>query len=445
MNRALHRDNVASAEALARDCRRIALPLQGPAGLDPLIARIAQARVVLLGEASHGTSEFYVWRAHMSRRLVEDHGFRFIAVEGDWPDCFAVNRYVKHRPGTPSSARDALRVFQRWPTWMWANWEVVALAEWLRRHNADRPEEQRVGFYGLDVYSLRESLEAVLEYLERVDGQAMAAARAAMRCFEPYLEDVHDYARAAARLVPESCAEEAVDLLVSLRAAALPPEPGDPESAFAADQNALVVRDAEAYYRAMIRGGPWSWNMRDRHMWATLERLLDFHGPASRAIVWEHNTHIGDARFTDMAAAGMVNVGQLAREALGEDQTALVGFSSHRGSVIAGHEWGAPLHRMHVPPAREGSWEDVLHRAGVGDSLLLMDRAAAPHLAEPRGHRAIGVVYDPETERWGNYVPTVMPRRYDALIHLEETRALHPLRLEALEDEEPPDTYPWGV
>ncbi len=433
-------------DGLIEQCDRLARPLGGLADLDPLMERIGDARYVLLGEASHGTSEYYVWRARISQRLIEEKGFSFIAVEGDWPDCFEVNRYVKGQAEVGGDAQAALRGFTRWPTWMWANWEVLAFVEWLRRRNAARPETRRVGFYGLDVYSLWESLNALVRYLERVDGHAMEAARRAYRCFEPYGGDVELYARARVSLVPASCEQEVIAMLRALRQSAPQDRAADPEAHFAAEQNALVVRDAESYYRAMIQGGEASWNVRDRHMVDTLDRLMRFHGPEARAIVWEHNTHIGDARATDMPRAGMVNVGQLARERHSEEGVVLVGFASHRGSVIAGSEWEAPMQRMPVPPGRLGSWEDVLYRTGRDHALFLLNEDAAHTgaFSEVRPHRAIGVVYDPYHER-GNYVPTVLPRRYDALIYLDETHALHPLRLDPRRDGEPPETYPWGM
>lgn len=433
-------------DALIEQCDRLARPLEGLVDLDPLMERIGDARYVLLGEASHGTSEYYVWRARISQRLIEEKGFSFIAVEGDWPDCFEVNRYVKGQAAVEGDAQAVLRGFTRWPTWMWANWEVLAFAEWLRGRNAARPETRRVGFYGLDVYSLWESLNAVVRYLERVDGHAVEAARRAYRCFEPYGGDVELYARAPVSLMPASCEQEVVAMLSALRRSAPQDRAADPEAHFAAEQNALVVRDAESYYRAMVQGGEASWNVRDRHMVDTLDRLMRFHGPEARAIVWEHNTHIGDARATDMPRAGMVNVGQLARERHSEEGVVLVGFTSHRGSVIAGSEWEAPMQRMPAPPARPGSWEDVLYRTGRDRALFLLNEDAAHTGAflEVRPHRAIGVVYDPHHER-GNYVPTVLPRRYDALIYLDETHALHPLRLDARRDGEPPETYPWGM
>jgi len=424
--------------------RAAALPLRGPHDLGPLLDRIGGARYVLLGEASHGTAEYYTWRAEITRRLVVEKGFSFVAVEGDWPDCYRVNRYLKGYPDAGESAREVLGTFARWPTWMWANEEVADLAEWLRAHNLRRPERQRVGFYGLDVYSLWDSLYAVMGYLRAHDPGALGAARAALRCFEPYGEDVQDYARATA-FVPEACAGEVADLLAELRRRA-PRHGGDDEARFDAEQNALVVKNAEHYYRIMVGGGPESWNVRDRHMAETLDRLMAHHGPGAKAVVWEHNTHVGDARFTDMADDGTVNVGQLVRERHGGAGVVLVGFGSHRGDVIAGEYWDATPERMPVPPGREGSWEDVLHRAVGGDRLLLFPGSErGDPLLETRGHRAIGVVYRPRFEHLGNYVPTVLPRRYDAFLYLDQTRALHPLPVAAREDREVPETFPSGV
>lgn len=429
---------------LVQHVARVATPLGGPADLDPLLERIGDARYVLLGEASHGTSEYYQWRARISQRLIREKSFSFIAVEGDWPDCYRVNRYVKGFPDSETDAREVLDAFVRWPTWMWANQEIVDLAEWLHRHNTGLPEDRKVGFYGLDVYSLWDSLYAVLGYLRKADPTALPAARRAFLCFEPYGEDVQEYARATA-LVPSACQNEVIALLKALRTREPPSRAGGREDYFAAEQNALVLKNAEAYYRAMVQGGPESWNIRDRHMTETLERLMHHHGPDTRAIVWEHNTHVGDARYTDMADDGMVNVGQLVRERHAGEGVVVVGFGSYRGTVIAAQEWEAPMEEMAVPPGREGSWEDVLHRAGEADKLLLLDdvREAGDFLEE-RGHRAIGVVYHPEYEQFGNYVPTVLPRRYDAFCHIDETHALHPLHLRpALE--KLPETYPWGV
>jgi len=429
---------------LTQQVARIALPLDRPADLNPLLERIGDARYVLLGEASHGTSEYYQWRARISRRLILEKGFSFIAVEGDWPDCYRLNRFVKGRPDSATNAREILEAFARWPTWMWANEEIVHLAEWLCQHNAGLAENNKVGFFGLDVYGLWESLYAVFSYLRKADPSMLPAARRAFLCFEPYGEDAQQYARATA-LVPTSCEDKVVALLKELRGTEPRHRADGREEFFAAEQSALVAKNAEAYYRAMVRGGPASWNIRDRHMTETLERLMRHHGPDARAIVWEHNTHIGDARATDMADEGMVNVGQLVLERHGGEGVFLVGFGSHHGSVIAAKDWEAPMEKMTVPPAREGSWDDVLHWACAGDRLLLLeDVGEADDFLTERGHRAIGVVYHPEYEQHGNYVPTVLPRRYDALCYVDKTHALHPLHLHpALE--KIPETYPWGV
>ena len=444
-------------EALAQSVQRQALPLRDARDLDPLLERIGDARFVLLGEASHGTSEYYTWRAELSKRLIREKGFSFIGVEGDWPDCYQVNRYVKSYPDSGPGAREVLHAFERWPTWMWANREIVELIEWIRRYNEQRrlPDERKIGFYGLDVYSLWDSMRAVIEYLDRIDPQLALGAKRAYRCFEPYHEDEQEYARAT-YLVPTSCEDEAVSVLRSLRDHAIEYREDGREAYFNAEQNALVARNAELYYRTMVRGGPESWNVRDHHMVDTLDRLMAHHrqtNPETKAIVWEHNTHIGDARFTNMASGGMVNVGQLVRQGHDEEGVVLVGFGSHRGTVIAGEEWGARMQRMHVPDARPESWEDVMHAAIVGApdqpgaALLVFeggDDGGIPDLDEPIAHRAIGVVYDPAHEHWGNYVPTVVPRRYDAFVFIDETKALSPLHM-PVREEEIPETFPSGM
>src|SRR5688500_4688164 len=432
---------------IANGIRQRALPLSDDSDLDPSVERIGNARYVLLGEATHGTSEFYTWRATLSERLIREKGFAFIAVEGDWPDCYQVNRYVKSYLESGSSARDVLHAFERWPTWMWANREVVELAEWLHEHNRRLPSTRQVGFYGLDVYSLWDSMTAVVSYLESVDPALARAARTAYRCFEPYAEDVQEYARATA-LVPTTCEREAVAVLAELRSTATEYREDGADAYFNAEQNALVARNAELYYRTMVRGGPTSWNVRDTHMVETLERLMKHHGRDAKAIVWEHNTHVGDARFTDMARAGMVNVGQLVRQAHDADDVVIVGFGTHRGTVIAGAEWGAPMQRMRVPNAKPDSVEDAWREAGTGDGLLLFDGSdtgGVPGLDEPIGHRAIGVVYDPHHESWGNYVPTIVPRRYDAFLYIENSSGVDALHMPVLVDGEVPETYPTGM
>lgn len=424
------------------EIRNKKLPLENETDLDPLLERIGDARIVMLGEASHGTHEYYTWRVRITKRLIEEKSFDFIAVEGDWPDCYRINRYVKGYT-QEENAREVLHHFERWPTWMWANWEIAALSEWLRERNKNQLRQARVGFFGLDVYSLSESMDAILDYLKKNDPQAYALAKQTARCFEPYLGDNgRDYALAS-RMVPELCENQVIDLLLEIQKRR-PMYDHDYENAFSTEQNALVAVNAERYYRAMVKGGGASWNVRDSHMQETLERLLDFHGPESKAIVWEHNTHIGDAGATDMADAGMYNIGQLARQRWGKEKVVLVGFGSYEGSVIAGGEWGADMEVMQMPEGMTGSWEWLLHEAGNDNKLLLMDDFQnTPGLQQKIGHRAIGVVYDPENER-GNYVPSVVPERYDAFLYIDRTTALHPLHIQP-HGGQIPDTYPFGV
>ena len=434
------------SRGLMREVRDLARPLRDPTDLDPLLDRIGNARVVLLGEASHGTHEYYTWRATVTRRLVEEKGFSFVAVEGDWPDCYRLNRFVKGYAGTSDKPAEALETFRRWPTWMWANEEVKHLIDWMRGYNDGRPDARKVGFYGLDVYSLWESLASVLDYLRRTDPDSLPAALHAWRCFEPYGEEAQEYARATL-YGDESCRDEVIDLLTRVRAAARAADGDGRDGQFVAEQNALVVKNAEAYYRAMVRSDNGSWNVRDRHMAETLDRLLAHHGRGAKAIIWEHNTHIGDARYTDMADDGMVNIGQLARERYGEDDTVLVGFGSYQGAVIAGDYWDAPWQEMRVPPAREDTWEDVLHKVLDRDALMIFPAAVSDEMSEWRGHRAIGVVYRPQHERYGNYVPTVLPRRYDAFLYIDESTAVRPMfrPTDAELPEEAPESYPTGV
>jgi erythromycin esterase-like protein len=424
------------------DIRSMARPLRTADDLDPLLDRIGDARLVLLGEASHGTDEYYHWRAALSRRLIAEHGFSFVAVEGDWPDCFRINRWVKNVADPGLSARGVLGEFARWPRWMWANEEVAGFVDWLHDHNASTGAD--VGFYGLDVYSLWESMHVVIDYLTSEHPYALDAAREAWSCFEPYAEDPQAYAYAT-RLVPASCEDEVVELLAELRRHAGTPDE-DPEAVLNARQNAEVLVGAERYYRAMVRADAQSWNIRDHHMADTLDRLLAQHGPAGKAIVWEHNTHVGDARATSMARNGMVNVGQLARERHADLGVVLVGFAGHHGGVIAADAWGESPRRLPVPSAPDGSHEQLLHDA-LGEPSLLVFPAADSQpawLTETRGHRAIGVVYHPETDRRGNWVPTVMGRRYDALCSFDSTEALRPLLREPAQRGVEQETYPAG-
>src|SRR5258706_10181183 len=286
------------------------------ASLEPLENDIGNSKVVMLGEASHGTHEYYTWRTAISKKLIREKEFQFIAVEGDWPDCYRINRYVKGYKDAGTDIANVLKSFDRWPTWMWANWEVAALAEWLSEYNRSLPIEKRVGFYGLDVYSLWDSMKAMMRYLDKEDKQAAQSVRKAILCFEPFNEDEQLYARWS--LNDHNCSDEVIALLKEIRMKARFLD-GDREAGFNTEQNALIAVNAERYYRSMVGFDNESWNIRDRHMMETLERLLRFHEPLSKGIVWEHNTHIGDARATDMARSGMVNIGHLAREKKGEE------------------------------------------------------------------------------------------------------------------------------
>jgi erythromycin esterase len=421
-----------------------AYPLHSKADLKPLFDRIGDARIVMLGEASHGTHEYYMWRAYISKKLIEERGFNFISVEGDWPDCYRLNRFVKGYDDKTLKAVDVLQSFDRWPSWMWGNWEVVSLADWLLKFNANRSADKKAGFYGLDVYSLWESMESIMSYLQKTDPMALKVAEEAFRCFEPYRQDEGRAYAHALRLVPDLCKNEVVQLLKEIRLK-LPQYNTDYENVFSAEQNALIAVDAEQYYRAMIQGGPHSWNVRDCHMATTLQRLLDFHGPDSKAIVWAHNTHVGDARATDMVDEGMYNIGELARMQYPSEETVLVGFGSYKGTVTAGRSWGAMTQTMDLPKAMEGSWESLLHAAGRENKLLLMDDFGSNDMMMENhiGHRAVGVVYDPQREQYGNYVPTILPLRYDAFIYLDQTSALHPLFID-FDKQQIPETYPFG-
>jgi erythromycin esterase-like protein len=429
-------------------------PLTGAAGdYDTLLELIGDARLVLLGEASHGTHEFYRERARITRRLIEERGFTVVAVEADWPDAYRVNRWVRGADddGSPLEALDG---FSRFPRWMWRNRDVLEFVTSLREHNdAVTAPGEKVGFYGLDLYSLFGSIEAVLRYLDEVDPEAAARARFRYSCFEHYGEDTQAYGYAAGFGMTQSCEDQAVQQLLELqrRAAELSRRDGRvPEDEFFyAEQNARLVANAEEYYRTMFRGRVSSWNLRDRHMAETLEALLAHFDRKSRtkAVVWEHNSHIGDARATAMGEEGEWNIGQLVRERHGT-AAVLVGFSTYTGTVTAASDWDAPAERKRVRPALPSSYEALFHRLAVPDFLLSIrgHEAAAEALTPARLERAIGVVYRPRTERQSHYFTARMAAQFDAVLHFDETTAVEPLDLtQGWEAGEPPETYPSGV
>lgn len=415
--------------------------LSTPADLDAVLQDMAGRQVVLLGEASHGTHEFYTWRTAISQALVRDHGFSFVAVEGDWPDGYRINRFVKGYQDAGEDIVDVLDDFNRWPTWMWANWETAAFAEWLRAYNPSRPPDEKAGFYGLDVYSLWNSMKIMLEYLEDRDTQAARSVKDAVRCFEPFWEDEQVYTRTAVRDL--DCRDELLALLRDVRRSAWSMD-GDREAGLNVEQNAAAAVHAEAYYRTLTQFDGASWNLREHHMMETLQRLLSFHGEKAKGIVWAHNTHVGDARATPMRDSGLVTIGQMARQVYGEENVYVLGFATYKGTVIAGRSWGADTELMEVPEARKDSIEAMLHRTHQEKGFLLLGPGDGGPYDRIISHRAIGVVYDPAGEQTGNYVPSQLSRRYDALIYLDDTRALHPLRLYP-DRNKLPDTYPFSV
>lgn len=427
-----------SKTAMVDEIRALATPLQGPDDLDQLARRAHAARFIGIGEASHGTHEFYHWRAALTRRLIEAGEIAWIGVEGDWPDCWRINQWVRGLEHQELDAVQLLSTFERWPTWMWANYEVADFLTWLRAWNAAHPSAEHVGFYGLDVYSLWDSLRVIMAWLEDNAPEALSTAMAAWRCFIPYREDPHEYAWAS-RLVPETCEPDVVALLSEVRRRA---QAEADETAFDALQNAEIVANAEHYYRIMLRGDRESWNLRDTHMADTIDRLAAHHG--AKGLIWEHNTHVGDARATDMAAGGMVNVGQLLRERHGSD-VCLIGFATHHGTVLAAGAWGTTEQRLVVPDAAPSTHESLLELALPGPSVLIFpDDRSGQWLSASLGHRAIGVVYAPAREQY-NYVPTRMGGRYDALLWFPQTNALMNLRHEPSPTEPELETQPTGM
>ncbi|MDB5250218.1 MAG: erythromycin esterase family protein [Segetibacter sp.] len=416
-------------------------PLHTSRDLAAMMEDIGDRSVVMLGEASHGTHEYYTWRTAISKKLISEKGFNFIAVEGDWPDCYRINRYIKEYSDAGNTVEEVLKHYDRWPTWMWSNWEVASLVEWLKEYNKALPLNEKIGFYGLDVYSLWDSMKAMMHYLENEDPKMARSVKKAIECFEPFNEDERMYARHTAQEM--GCRNEVLALLKEIRKKAQFLD-GDREAGFNTEQNALIAVNAEKYYSSMVGFNNESWNVRDTHMMETLDRLLNFHGGNAKGIVWEHNTHIGDARATGMSKAGMVNIGQLAREEYGEENVYLAGFASYKGTVIAAKEWGAPMKVMEVPAARPGSIEAALHNQDIDKGYILFGNETDSLYKEPINHRAIGVVYNPHNEKYGNYVASVLARRYDAFIFIDKTTALHPLQLQ-VDKHKLPATYPFNL
>jgi erythromycin esterase-like protein/predicted phosphoribosyltransferase len=424
-----------------------------PDQYDALLDGIGDARVVLLGEATHGTHEFYRERAFITRRLIAEKGFAAVAVEADWPDAYRINRYVRGA-SADEEAVQALTDFGRFPTWMWRNADVLDFIGWLRTYNDTQPANRRAGFYGLDLYSLRASMQAVLRYLDKIDPEAAGRARRRYGCFDQFGEEMQEYGYAATFGLHPSCEREVITQLLELHGqrAAYASRDGRvaQDEFFYAEQNARLVKNAEEYYRTMFRGRADSWNIRDRHMVATFQELLRFldqSRPGARVVVWAHNSHLGDARSTEMSERGELNVGQLVREAYGADAV-LVGFTTYTGTVTAASEWDGPAHRKHVRPALAGSYERLFHDTGIPRLLvpLRTDLELASALAGPRLERAIGVLYVPESERASHYFHARLSEQFDFVLHFDETRAVEPLERNALWDAgEVAETFPSGL
>jgi erythromycin esterase-like protein len=444
-----------SETSLIKSLRQSAVQLHGAAeDYDPLLQWIGEADFVLLGEASHGTHEFYRARAVITQRLIQEKGFTAVAVEADWPDAYRVNRYIRGQ-SSDADAIESLGGFRRFPTWMWRNADVLNFIGWLREYNdAQTDTNRKAGFYGIDLYSLHSSIEAVLTYLDRVDPDAAARARQRYGCFEQYGEEPQEYGYAARFGLTKTCEDEVVRQLLELqrRAAAYANLDGRlaADDYFYAEQNARLVKNAEEYYRTMFGGRISSWNLRDRHMTETLVALSDHlkqQNNQAKIVVWAHNSHLGDARATDMGKAGELNVGQLVRQ-LYQKRAFLVGFTTHSGTVTAASYWGGSAERKPVRPALLGSYELLFHETEIPRFMLhLRDQnQASAGLQKPLLERAIGVIYAPQTERASHYFQAHLPQQFDAVLHFDTTRAVEPLeRTVEWEAGEAPETYPSGI
>jgi erythromycin esterase-like protein len=438
-----------SLESDAAVIRSAARRITASADYDALIEMAGAAQCVLIGEASHGTHEFYATRADLTRRLIAEKGFRAIALEGDWPDTFRIHRFVTGREQA-KSAEEALRDFRRFPAWMWRNSVMVEFVTWLREWNARN--DNAAGIYGMDLYSMHRSIESVLEYLEKNDPAAARRARDRYACFEHFSVEPQLYGQATVIRGKEPCEDEVIEQLVEMRRQYCEFISRDghiaEEEFFSAEQNARLVMNAERYYRAMFHGRDESWNLRDVHMFETLNELFaHLDGGSAKIVVWAHNSHLGDARATEMSKRGELNVGQLARERFGRRACA-IGFSTYTGTVTAASDWGGPAERKRVRPALAGSYEELFHATGIaGFWLNLREQSDCTGLLmNERLQRAIGVIYRPETERLSHYFEARLPDQFDAIIHLNESSALEPLeRTSEWERGELPETYPSGV
>jgi erythromycin esterase-like protein len=428
-------------------------PLTGSSSdFDPLIERIGDSRFVLLGEATHGTHQFYKARAEITKRLIREKGFTVVAWEADWPDALRINRFIRG-DSSIKSGLEALDGFKRFPIWMWRNADILDLVGALKTQNENQKRGPQAGVYGLDLYSLHSSMNSVIDYLEKINPKAAEEARRRYACFEDFGEDPQTYGMTAAVHQSLSCEDEVVGQLVEMREREAEFLRRDGRMAedelFYAEQNALVAKNAEHYYRSMYRGRPNTWNLRDTHMVDTLDHLMDHlqsHGEQPKAIIWAHNSHLGDARATEMSRRDELNVGQLIRERHGEEAV-LVGFSTFHGTVTAASNWGSVTERKRVRPGMEGIYEQLFHESEAGDFMLIFNEnpALASELNKPMLERAIGVIYLPETERYSHYFSARIAQQFDVVLHYDETRAVEPLdRTSEWEEGELPETFPSG-
>jgi len=402
------------------------IPFETITEFDSLFEEIDGQRLVLMGEATHGTSEFYNWRAELSKYLITEKGYNFIAVEGDWPAFSRINAYVKQKPGAPETIEDAMDFLDRWPYWMWRNNEVKELIQWIYDFNSNLEPEERVGFYGIDLYAKQQAMEDVISWFENIDGDQSERVSRMYACLSRFSE-VRDYLMRVNQ-TGDDCSVEMEEVLEKVQAQGDDPEIAQTWDFFNAEQNAKLVVNAERHYRANLEQSPAAWNHRAGHFQLTASRLVDYYGEQSKGIVWAHNTHIGDARATDMGRQGMENIGQLSREEWGNEQVYAIGFGTHRGEVYAARQWEGQRENMEIPPAISGSWEDMLNQAGHDQAYLLFSSGDLQEaLNRNIPHRAIGVTYQPEQESRGNYVNTVLPERYNAFIYIRETTVLHAL------------------
>ena len=437
--------SIPDADVLADALRPHLEPLPPPESAEEfgaLFDRFADATVVLLGEATHGTSEFYRARSAITRRFIEKHGFTVVAVEADWPDAARIDAYVRHHAARPRRGES----FVRFPTWMWRNSEVLEFADWLRGYNEGKPTERQASFHGLDVYSLSESMHAVVSYLDHVDPQASERARYRYGCLSPWQEDPAKYGQAVVHAGLDPCEASVVQQLKEMLARRLDWIEKDGEAWFDAAQNARIVRAAERYYRSMYQGANESWNLRDRHMFDTLQAVTANRGYGTKAVVWAHNSHVGNAAATAMGWRGQFNIGELARVAYG-DGAVLAGFGTDTGTVAAASDWGADMEVKTVRPARTDSYEHVFKRTGVSRSLTDWRSPGRSRIKEilqrPRLERAIGVVYRPETELYSHYFEAVLSEQFDCWVWFEQTSPVTPLGHE--KPHGAPETYPFGL